>query len=270
MSEALKLYAGRLAPRKGRTVGSEVEINEYERVDDLQFGGLRIIQSQRGFRFGMDAVLLSHFTDVRPGDRVADLGTGTGIIPLLLCGHTKGSAFIGLELQGEMAEMAARSVRLNGLQDKISIIEGDLRLSHELLGYNGFDVVTCNPPYERKGCGVVCQEMAWTLARHEEACTLADVARAAFNLLRQGGRLSLIIRSDRAVDVLLSLKEARMEPKRIRLVCPSADRAPNLMLVEATRGGNPGVRWEPPLIVYGPDGAYTPALQAIYGREAEG
>jgi tRNA1Val (adenine37-N6)-methyltransferase len=251
-------------------VGNDVAIKEYERVDDLQFGGLRIIQSQKGFRFGMDAVLLAHFTDVRPGDRVVDLGTGTGIIPILLSGHTKGAEFVGLEIQPEMAEMASRSVCLNGLQEKIKIIEGDLRLSHELLGYNGFDVVTCNPPYERKGCGVVCQEMAWTLARHEEACTLADVAHAAFNLLRQGGRLSLIIRSDRAVDVLMALKEARMEPKRIRLICPSADRAPNLILVEATRGGNPGVRWEPVLIVYGPDGEYSPALQAIYGKEAEG
>ena len=111
--------------------------------------------------------------------------------------------------------------------------------------------------------------MAWTLARHEEACTLSDVARAAFNLLRQGGRLEFIIRADRAVEALLTLKEARMEPKRIRLICPSIDRSPNLMLVEATRGGNPGVRWEPPLIVYDAHGVYTPELQAIYGKTGE-
>ena len=251
-------------------MGNEVLLNEYERVDDLQFGGLKIIQSRRGFRFGMDAVLLAHFSDVRPGDRVADLGTGTGIIPILLCGHTRASRFVGLEIQPEMAEMATRSVRMNNLQDKISILEGDLRHAHELLGYNGYDVVTCNPPYERKGGGVVCQDMAWTIARHEEACTFQDVARAAYSLLRQGGRLELIIRADRAVEVLLTLKEARLEPKRIRLICPSADRSPNLMLVEATRGGNPGARWEPPLVVYGPDGAYTAELQAIYGRAAEG
>jgi len=250
-------------------VENDVTINEYERVDDLQFGGLRIIQSRRGFRFGMDAVLLSHFADVRPGDRVADLGTGTGIIPILLCGHTRGRSFVGLEIQPEMAEMAARSVRMNGLEDRIRILEGDLRQAHELLGYNGFDVVTCNPPYERKGGGVVCQEMAWTLARHEEACTLTDVARAAFNLLRQGGRLELIIRADRAVEVLVTLKESRLEPKRIRMICPSVDRSPNLMLVEATRGGNPGTRWEPPLIVYGPDGAYTQEINAIYGKAQE-
>jgi tRNA1Val (adenine37-N6)-methyltransferase len=250
-------------------VANDVEIKEYERIDDLQFGGLRIIQSQRGFRFGMDAVLLAHFADVRPGDKVVDLGTGTGIIPILLCGHTKGASYVGLEIQTEMAEMAGRSIRMNGLEDKIRILQGDLKQAHELLGYNGFDAVTCNPPYERKGGGVVCQEMAWTLARHEEACTLADVAHAAFNLLRQGGRLEIIIRADRAVEVLLTLKESRMEPKRIQLICPSIDRSPNLMLVEATRGGNPGVRWEPPLIVYGPDGAYSPALQAIYGRTAE-
>jgi tRNA1(Val) A37 N6-methylase TrmN6 len=246
-------------------VGNDVAISEYERVDDLQFEGLRIIQSRRGFRFGMDAVLLSHFADVRPGDRVADLGTGTGIIPLLLCGHTKAASIVGVEIQPEMAGMAARSVLLNGLQDRISILEGDLRQAHELLGYNGFDVVTCNPPYERKGGGVVCREAAWALARHEEACTLHDVARAAFDLLRQGGRLAIIIRADRAVEALLTLKEARMEPKRIRLVCPSITHSPNVILMEAARCGNSGVRWDPPLIVYGPDGGYSPELQAIYG-----
>ncbi len=248
---------------------NDVLLNEYERVDDLQFAGLRIIQSQRGFRFGMDAVLLAHFADVRPGDKVADLGTGTGIIPILLCGHTRGKSYVGLEIQHDMADMAARSVKLNNLQEQIRIVEGDLRKAHELLGYNGFDVVTCNPPYERKGGGVVCQDIAWTLARHEEACTLMDVARASFNLLRQGGRLAMIIRADRAVEVLVTLKESRLEPKRIRMICPSADRSPNLMLVEATRGGNPGTRWEPPLIVYGPDGAYTKELNAIYGKTQE-
>ncbi len=250
-------------------MGNDFPINEYERVDDLQFGGLRIIQSRKGFRFGMDAVLLSHFSEVRPGDRVIDLGTGTGIIPILLSGHTKGREFVGLEIQPDMAEMAARSVRLNSLEAKISIKQGDLRQAHELFGYNTFDVVTCNPPYERRGGGVVCQELAWTLARHETACTFADVARAAYNLLRQGGRLELIIRADRAVEVLMTLKESRLEPKRIRLVCPRADRSPNLMLAEATRGGNPGVRWDPPLVIYGDDGEYTAELKAIYGKETK-
>jgi tRNA1Val (adenine37-N6)-methyltransferase len=248
---------------------NSIELNEYERVDDLQFGGLRIIQSQKGFRFGMDAVLLAHFADVRPGDRVADLGTGTGIIPILLAGHTKAASIVGVEIQPCMAGMAARSVALNSLQDRVTILPGDLRQAHEALGYNGFDVVTCNPPYERKGGGVVCREEAWTIARHEGACTLGDVAQAAYKLLRQGGRLEFILRSDRAVEALLTLKEARLEPKRICLVCPSASHSPNLVLVEATRGGNPGVRWEPPLMIYGPDGEYSPALQAIYGKAPE-
>lgn len=249
---------------------NDVALNEYERVDDLQFGGLRIIQSRKGFRFGMDAVLLAHFADVRPGDRVADLGTGTGIIPLLLCGHTQAASIVGVEIQPEMAGMAGRSVKMNGLQDRIRILHGDLRQAHETLGYSNFDVVTCNPPYERKGSGVVCRDAAWTLARHEEACTLHDVAREAYSLLRHGGRIGLIIRADRGVEALLTLKEARLEPKRIRLVCPSVKHSPNLMLAEATRDGNPGVHWDPPLIVYGPDGAYSPELQKIYGMPAEG
>jgi tRNA1Val (adenine37-N6)-methyltransferase len=251
-------------------VENEIVLNEYERVDDLQFGGLRIIQSRKGFRFGMDAVLLAHFADVRPGDRVADLGTGTGIIPLLLSGHTKAGSIVGVEIQPEMAEMAERSVKMNNLQDRIRIMHGDLRQAHETLGRSNFDVVTCNPPYERKGCGVVCRDAAWAIARHEEACTLGDVARAAYSLLRQNGRLELIIRADRAVEALLTLKEARMEPKRIRLVCPSIGHSPNLMLAEATRDGNTGVHWDPPLVVYGPDGAYSPELQKIYGMPAEG
>ena len=245
---------------------NDVEIKEYERVDDLQFGGLHIIQSQRGFRFGMDAVLLSHFADVRPGDLVADLGTGTGIIPMLLAGHSKAAKITGLEIQPLMAEMAQRTVRMNNLEEVITILEGDLKHAHCLLGYNKFDVVTCNPPYERKGGGVVSSDPAWAIARHEEACTLSDVAHAAFDLLRLGGRLDMIIRADRAVDTLLTLKEARLEPKRICMVCPSADRSPNLMLVEATRDGKPGVKWDPQLVVYGPDGKYSEKLQEIYGH----
>ena len=251
---------------------NEVALKEYERIDDLQLGGLRIIQSRNGFRFGMDAVLLAHFSSVRPREKVADLGTGTGIIPMLLCGHTRVGKVVGLEIQPDMADMAARSVRMNGLEDRISIVEGDLKQAHVLLGYNGFDVVTCNPPYERRGGGIVSQDKAWAIARHEEACTLSDVARTGFNLLRQGGKMNLIIRADRAVESLITLKEARMEPKRIRLICPSSDKGPNLMLIEAVRGGHPGVRWEPVLVVYGPDGQYTADVRAIYNacaREEE-
>ena len=242
-------------------------LREGERIDDLELKGLRIIQSRKGFRFGMDAVLLAHFVDVRPGDRVADLGTGTGIIPLLLAGHTKASKLTGLEIQPEMADMAGRSVALNNLTDRVSILQGDLRQAHELLGYGGFDVVTCNPPYERQGSGVVSEDRALAIARHEVACTILDVCRASFDILRQRGRLALIIRADRVMDVLLALRQTRLEPKRIRMVCARADREPNLMLVEASRGGSPGLRWEPPLIIYDANGHYTPELFGIYGRE---
>ena len=143
-------------------------LREGERIDDLELKGLRIIQSRKGFRFGMDAVLLAHFVDVRPGDRVADLGTGTGIIPLLLAGHTKASKLTGLEIQPEMADMAGRSVALNNLTDRVSILQGDLRQAHELLGYGGFDVVTCNPPYERQGSGVVSEDRALAIARRRQ------------------------------------------------------------------------------------------------------
>ena len=245
---------------------NDVLIKEHERVDDLHQGGLRILQSERGFRFGMDAVLLAYFADVRPGDCVADLGTGTGVIPLLLAARGTAGHITALDIQPDVADMAARSVCMNGLQDKITVLQGDLRVAHEQLGYNRFDVVTCNPPYERRGSGVASPLAERAIARHEQACTLGAVAKAAFHRLRQGGRLALIIRADRAVDTLLALKQARMEPKRICMVHPSAERAPNLMLVQANRGGRPGVKWDPPIFVYGPDGAETPQLKRIYGK----
>lgn len=245
---------------------NDILIREHERVDELHQGGLRILQSRQGFRFGMDAVLLAAFAAVRPGERVIDLGTGTGVIPLLLAASSPAGPITALEIQPDMADMAARSVRMNGLEHKITVVQGDLRAAHEMLGYNRFDVVTCNPPYERRGSGSVSPNAERAIARHEQACTLDDVAQAAFHLLRLRGRLSLIIRADRAVDTLMALKGARMEPKRICMVHPRADRAPNLMLVEAVRGGRPGVKWDQPIFVYGPDGAETPQLRRIYGK----
>lgn len=245
----------------------DIPVREHERIDQLHQGGLRILQSQSGFRFGMDAVLLAAFAAVRPGERVIDLGTGTGVIPLLLAASSPAGPITALEIQPDMADMAARSVRMNGLQDRITVVQGDLRAAHETLGYGRFDVVTCNPPYDRRGSGSVSPNAELAIARSEQACTLDDVARAAFQLLRLRGRLSLIIRADRAVDTLVALKSARMEPKRICMVHPRADRAPNLMLVEAVRQGRPGVKWEPPIVVYGPDGEETPQLRHIYGKE---
>lgn len=246
---------------------NDIPVREHERIDQLHQGGLRILQSRRGFRFGMDAVLLAAFAAVRPGERVIDLGTGTGVIPLLLAASSPAGPITALEIQPDMADMAARSVRMNGLQDRITVVQGDLRTAHETLGYGRFDVVTCNPPYDRRGSGSVSPNAELAIARSEQACTLDDVARAAFQLLCLRGRLSLIIRADRAVDTLLALKSARMEPKRICMVHPRADRAPNLMLVEAVRQGRPGVQWEPPIVVYGPDGEETLQLRRIYGKE---
>lgn len=242
-----------------------INLKENERLDELQRNGYRIIQNPEKFCFGMDAVLLSGFARVREGEKVLDLGTGTGIIPILLEAKTRASHLTGLEIQEESADMAARSVKLNGLQDKIAIVQGDIKEAGTLFGAASFDVVTCNPPYMIGQHGLKNPDAPKAIARHEVLCTLLDVVSQTAKLLRPGGNFFMVHRPFRLAEIMALLQEYRLEPKRMRLVYPYVDKEPNMVLIEANRGGRPRMTVEKPLIVYEKPGVYMPEIYDIYG-----
>jgi tRNA1Val (adenine37-N6)-methyltransferase len=236
-----------------------------ERLDDLQRNGYKIIQNENKFCFGMDAVLLSGFANVKEGENVLDLGTGTGIIPILLAGKTKGRHFTGLEIQSCSADMAARSVKYNHLEDRISIVEGDIKEAGKVFEPASFDVITSNPPYMTGQHGLVNPDEEKAIARHEICCTLEDVISQTAKLLRVGGRFYLVHRPFRLAEIIHMLVEYRLEPKRMKLVYPFVDREPNMVLIEAVRGGKSRITVEKPLIVYQKPGVYTDEIYDIYG-----
>ena len=242
-----------------------IELKEGERLDELHRNGYRIIQNSRKFCFGMDAVLLSGFARVKPGERALDLGTGTGIIPILLRGKTEGRDFTGLEIQEESADMARRSVAYNHLEESVSIVTGDIKEAAALFGAASFDVVTCNPPYMTGNHGLVNPEQPKAVARHEILCTLEDVVGQTARVLRPGGRFYLVHRPFRWAEILTLLVRYKLEPKRMRLVYPFVDKEPNMVLIEALSGGKSRITVEKPLIVYKKQGVYTDEIYDIYG-----
>lgn len=241
-----------------------VNINDWERVDDLHRNGYVIIQDPKRFCFGIDAVILSGFAEVKKGENVMDLCTGTGIIPILLEAKTEGSHFTGLEIQEESVEMAKRSVRLNGLEDKVTIDFGDVKNTEALYRASSFDVVTVNPPYMNEGGGLKNGYSPKTIARHEVLCSLEDVVDAAARLLVPQGRLYMVHRPHRLTDIMVTLRNHRLEPKRLRFVHSYADREPVMVLVEAVSNGKPMVKVMPPLIIYKENGEYTGEIMKIY------
>lgn len=243
----------------------EILLKENERIDDLQRNGYGIIQDPERFCFGMDAVLLSGFAVVKDGARVLDLGTGTGIIPILLEAKTKAAHLTGLEIQVDSAEMAGRSVALNGLEEKIDIVTGDIKEADQLFDAASFDVITCNPPYMIGRHGLTNPADAKAIARHEILCTLEDVISQAARLLVPGGRFFLVHRPFRLAEIIVTLTKYKLEPKRMRLVYPFVDKEPNMVLLEAVRGGRPRMTVEKPLIVYEAPGVYTPEIYEVYG-----
>lgn len=236
-----------------------------ERLDDLQRNGYKIIQNPKKFCFGMDAVLLSGFASVKPQETVIDLGTGTGIIPILLEAKSQGQHFVGLEIQKESADMAARSVAYNGLQEKISIEVGDIKDAANIFGASSFDVVTSNPPYMTKNHGLINDGDAKTIARHEVLCDLEDVIASTAKLLKPGGRCYFVHRPFRLVEILSLMSQYKIEPKRMQLVYPYVDKEPNMVLIQGLRGGKSRLTVEKPLIVYREPGVYMPEIYDIYG-----
>ena len=235
-----------------------VKLQAEEQLDDLQ-NGFSIIQSRAGFRYGIDAVLISAFARVRAEEKVLDMGTGTGIIPILLAAKTPGRSFTGLEIQEKSVGMARRSVAYNRLEEKIRIVAGDIR------GPASFDVVISNPPYMTGQHGLLNPDMAKAVARHEVLCTLEDLVRETARVLTSKGRFYLVHRPFRLAEIMGTLMKYRLEPKRMQLVYPYIDREPNMVLLEASKNGNPRITVEKPLIVYEKPGQYSRQIREIYG-----
>ncbi len=248
-----------------KSCSAESFLKENERIDDLQRNGYRIIQSPDKFRFGMDAVLLSGFVRVRRGGNVLDLGTGTGIIPILLEAKTQASHLTGLEIQAESADMARRSVCLNHLENKIDIVTGDIKEAELIFKAASFDVVTSNPPYMIGEHGLTNPDAPKAIARHEILCTLDDVVRNAAKLLKTGGSFFMVHRPFRLAEIINIMTRYKLEPKRMRLVYPYVDKEPNMVLIEGCRGGKSRMTVEKPLIVYKAPNVYTDEICEKFG-----
>lgn len=242
-----------------------INLKPEERLDDLQVNGYEIIQHPGKFCFGMDAVLLSNFARVKKGEKVLDLGTGTGIIPILLTAKTEGETFVGLEIQEESADMARRSVAHNHLEEKVEIVTGDIKEAADIFGAASFDVITTNPPYMIGQHGIANASDTKAIARHEVLCTLEDILRESARVLKPRGRFYMVHRPFRLAEILSKMIEVGIEPKRMRMVHPFIDKEPNMVLIEGMRGANSRMTVERPLIVYKEVGVYSDELLGEYG-----
>ena len=242
-----------------------INLKPEERLDDLQVNGYEIIQHPGKFCFGMDAVLLSNFARVKKGERVLDLGTGTGIIPILMTAKTEGENFVGLEIQEESADMARRSISHNYLDGKVEIVTGDIKEAANIFGLASFDVITTNPPYMIGQHGIANESDTKAIARHEVLCTLDDILRESARILKPRGRFYMVHRPFRLAEILSKMVEVGIEPKRMRMVHPFIDKEPNMVLIEGMRGANSRMTVERPLIVYKEVGVYSDELLGEYG-----
>ena len=241
-------------------------VNNDENIDDLQLKGLYLIQKKDGFKFGIDAVLLSDFAQVKKRHRVMDLCTGTGIVPFLVYGKYEPQSVFGLEIQRDMVEMAERSVKLNSLEGRVQFINGDLKDIDTLKKLDRFDVVTVNPPYKLNNSGILNPLDKLAIARHEVLCNLEDVIAASRVLLKDNGRMFIVHRPERLADIFTLMRKYKIEPKRVKMVHPKMGKAPNIVLVEGQRDGGAYLKWEAPLYVYDENGRYTKEIDEIYGR----
>ena len=245
----------------------EINLLENERIDDLQFKGLRIIQNSKGFCFGIDAVLLANFTRVKKNAKLVDLGTGTGIIPILLAGKSAASKIIGIEIQDEVAEMASRSVKLNKLEDRVEILNMDMKDAVGVLGKGQMDLVVSNPPYMHSN-GLINENDKKAISRHGLKCDIEDVIRVASDLVKPNGRFFMVNRPNRLVDMLAIARNYKLEAKQIRFVHSRVASAPKMVLIEYVKSAKPEIRVLSPLYVYNEDGTYTDEVKTIYSNQS--
>lgn len=242
-------------------------LGENEQIDDLQINGLRIIQDKTRFRFGTDAVLLSSYAKIKEGAKCVDLGTGTGILPLLLSAKSPAAGITGIEIQEDQYEIAVRNVEMNNLGHKVGMIHGDIRNIREIFPAGVFDNAVSNPPYMKRGSGIKNSDSNIAAARHEILCDMDDIASAASYLLKDRGIFSLVHRPHRLADIVHSLRAHRLEPKRMRFVFPYSDSPPNLVLISAQKNAGSFLKVEKPLTIRNGDGSYTREIYDIYGME---
>ncbi len=238
-----------------------------ERIDDLQIGGLKIIQDDALFCFGVDAVLLSHFAKSTPAKTAVDLCSGNGIVAILLAGKTKTEKLCCVEVQSKAADLARRSITLNKLEDRVSVIEDNLNNCSKYFAKGSVDVVTCNPPYIADRGGLNNKTDEKNIARHEILCTLEDVIRESAGMLKYGGKLFMVHKPERLVDIFCTMRKYAIEPKRVQFVHPQPYKKANIVLVEGVKSGGAELKMMPPLYVYDENHNYSKEINEIYGRE---
>lgn len=245
---------------------SETELRPGERIDDLQRGGLRIIQRESGFRFGTDAVLLADFAAVKTGERVCDMGTGTGVLPLLLSARAADTVFDAFEIQPDVADMAERSVALNGLRERIRVHHADCRDAAKIIGHERVQLVVTNPPYTKAGAGLVSPEATRAVSRSDSDCTLEEWIAACAKVLQYGGRLCAVFPAPRMLELCDAMRAAQIEPKNVRFIVSRPEAAPKLMLIEGRKRGRPGLHILPMLVTHDENGGFTDEMRRIYGE----
>lgn len=246
----------------------EILLKENERIDDLELNNLKIIQNNNGFCFGIDSVLLSDFAkDIRNNSKVIDLGTGTGILGILLCAKTNLDKIYGIEIQKEVSEMAKRSIILNNLEDKFEIINDNIKNLNKYFEDNTFDAIVSNPPYKKDNTGIKNESEQKLISRHEITASLEDFVSISSIMLKNNGSLYIVHRPERLSDLLYLLRKYHLEPKRLRMVQSYNDSNPKLVLVKATKNAKSFLNIEKPLIVYHHDGTYTDEIFKIYNKE---
>lgn len=245
----------------------EIKLKENERIDDLEYKGLKIIQNKNGFCFGMDSVLLSDFAkNIKKESKVLDLGTGTGIISILLCGKTELNEIIGVEIQRDVSDMAKRSSQLNDLENRFKVINTNILELKNLYENQSFDVIVTNPPYKKKSTGIINEKEAKQISRHELTANLEDFIRVSKELLKDKGELYMVHRPERLVDIISLMRKYKIEPKQLRFVSPKKNKEPNLILIKGVKNAKPFIKIEKNLIVYDQDGNYTDEILKIYNK----
>ena len=244
-----------------------MELLEKERIDDLQYKGLKIIQKEDEFCFGIDSVLLSNFAkNIKKNSEIIDLGTGTGIISILLSKKLQAKKIYGIEIQKQVADMAKRSVELNSLENLVTILNEDLKKLPEILNKNYYDAIVTNPPYKKDNTGLKNENEAKLISRHEIKCTIEDIASVSSKLLKNGGELYMVHRPERLAEIIQVLVKYKLEPKILKLVYPKKDKEPNLILIKAVKNAKSFLKIEKPLFVYDENNKYTQDILEIYNK----